>query len=91
MLTSVYMDLPEYLFKNKISVIKFAKILGTERTYVHRWMSGDRIPSKNMLQKISNATEGQITRFDQLLDKRKIDEEKDSASHLRSAERKKEK
>jgi transcriptional regulator with XRE-family HTH domain len=83
------MDLPEYLFKNKISITKFAKILGTQRPYVHCWLNGTRIPSKNMLERISGATDGQITRFDQLLDKRQANEEKDNASHLRSGNRKK--
>lgn len=70
--TSVNMDLREYLFRHNVTTTDFAKKLGVTRVYVHKWMDGSRVPSKDTLNRISELTKGVITTLEQLIDARKL-------------------
>jgi transcriptional regulator with XRE-family HTH domain len=84
LMTSVNMDLREYIFRNNISISDLAKRLDTARQYIYRWLDGSQFPSKKLLEKISVLTEGKITKFDQLMDRRLNDQKKDRGSDKES-------
>lgn len=83
-MTSVNMDLREYIFRNNITLSDLAKRLNTPRTYIYRWLAGLQFPSKELLEKISILTDGQITKFEQLIDRRRDDQKKGSGSDKKS-------
>jgi len=71
------MDLREYLFQSNLTVAELARKLGVTRVYLHYCLKGSRIPSKELLTKISELTNGQITKFEQLVDGRFCGQKKD--------------
>ncbi len=59
------MKLSDYLAKNKISPNKFGEMLGVKsRMTIYRYLNYSRVPSKKMMQKIFELTEGQVTWHD---------------------------
>lgn len=54
------MDLNEWLFKNKVSKVDFAKRLKINRQYLHHVMSGRAIPSRALALDIYTATQGRV-------------------------------
>jgi transcriptional regulator with XRE-family HTH domain len=45
-----------YLDRNEIAQVEFARRLGVSQPTVWGWVSGDSLPSAEMLKKISNET-----------------------------------
>jgi transcriptional regulator with XRE-family HTH domain len=58
------MQLATYLSQKAISDGDFAEAIGVTRQAVHRYKSGERFPERAVLQKISEATEGNVTAND---------------------------
>lgn len=59
------MNLKHYLDLHKISITKFAEKIGLKsRASLHRYINGSRVPSLKILQKIEQATDGQVTARD---------------------------
>lgn len=56
------MQLRDYLTANNLSYGAFAKLIGAKngRT-VHRYVTGDRRPRRDMIKAILRATDGQVT------------------------------
>ena len=56
------MTLKEYLEKEELTPTAFGKLLGLKsRASVLRWLSGERVPSKDNMLKISLVTNRQVT------------------------------
>jgi len=55
------MQLREYLFYNRISIVDFAKSIGASRTYISTIVNGKAVPSKWLAKEIESATSGQVT------------------------------
>ena len=60
------MTIREYLDTNSLTVTKFADDLGVGRVMVHRWISGDAVPSLESATKIVELTGGSVTTDDLL-------------------------
>jgi transcriptional regulator with XRE-family HTH domain len=84
------MDLREYLFKNNLTIVRLAKILNANRQYIHAWLRGDISPSQDLLNKIKTLTNGQISTFEQLVDRRLYGKTKDSSGNRSKKKRPKE-
>lgn len=56
------MNLSEYLNKTGTSAENFASLIGAgSKATVYRYLAGTRRPSEGMMQKIKEATNGQVT------------------------------
>ena len=63
------MKLREWLFKTRISVKDFSKLLGINRSYMHTIMNGSQIPSQRILDRIKDVTIGQVSKIEELSEK----------------------
>lgn len=54
------MNLRPYLDENKISPAEFAKTIKVEPASVHRYLTGERIPRLEILERIVRATNGTV-------------------------------
>lgn len=55
------MNLREYLTATRTPVVAFARQLGVHPQAVHRYLTGERTPRKNILKQIITLTAGQVT------------------------------
>ncbi len=56
------MKLKHYLIMHQMTPAEFARQLGvTSRTTIHRYVNGERMPSPEMMRKIYDATNGEVT------------------------------
>lgn len=62
------MKLREWLFKTRISVKDFSKLLEINRSYLHTIMNGSQIPSARILYRINEVTIGQVSKLEDLVD-----------------------
>jgi transcriptional regulator with XRE-family HTH domain len=62
------MNLREWLFKHQLKITYFAAVLKVDRTYVHKWMKGQRIPSEKIMKKIREMTIDQVGSLEDLKD-----------------------
>jgi transcriptional regulator with XRE-family HTH domain len=46
------MNLREWLFGKRISITFFAALMKVDRSYVHRWLKGNAVPSDAIMEKI---------------------------------------
>ena len=76
------MNLRDWLYKVRLSVSYFAALINVNRSYVHMWMRGYKIPSQRIMSKIQEITINQVTEKEQLIDD-KIRKKKKS-KHLQS-------
>jgi transcriptional regulator with XRE-family HTH domain len=58
------MQLATYLSQKEISDGDFAEAIGVSRQAVHRYKTGERFPERAVLQKIAEATGGNVTAND---------------------------
>lgn len=54
------MDLRAYLSTNKISLPAFAELVGVSVQAIHRYVSGDRMPRLEVLEKIKEVTGNKV-------------------------------
>ncbi|MFC5423241.1 helix-turn-helix domain-containing protein [Bosea eneae] len=55
------MKLAEYLRTRDMKPAEFARIVGTHRQNVSRWMNGIAVPRPDDLRKILEVTDGKVT------------------------------
>ena len=55
------MDIRTYLKTSDISVATFAETLGLSPQAVHRYITGERTPRRDVIRKIVDASDGAIT------------------------------
>ena len=60
------MDLREYLFRKKISVTDFGKIVNYSRAHISKIIHGKQQPSKKLAEAIEKATNGEVKAKDLL-------------------------
>jgi DNA-binding transcriptional regulator YdaS (Cro superfamily) len=58
------MKLADYLAKNGIKPAQFARLVGTSRQNVHRWLQGTAMPRVDQCWEIQRATKGNVTMVD---------------------------
>ncbi len=58
------MKLKDWLDKNGVTEVDFAKKIGTSYMSVNRYVNDKRIPRKPVMKKIFNKTDGQVTSAD---------------------------
>lgn len=58
------MQLASYLTLRGISDSDFAERIGVKRQSLHRYKTGERFPERSVLQKIAEATNGEVTAND---------------------------
>jgi transcriptional regulator with XRE-family HTH domain len=46
------MNLREWLFTQRLSIKYFAGLMRVDRSYVHRWLKGTRLPSEDIMKRI---------------------------------------
>lgn len=61
------MKLREWLFRHRMSVTSFAKVVKTGRVYIHHWMRGVK-PSEQKMRRVREITNGEVDTFQDLLD-----------------------
>lgn len=64
------MNLKEWLFMQRLSITVFAGLLKVDRTYVHRWFTGKKIPSDEVMERIRTLTMGNIDSKEDLKDEK---------------------
>lgn len=62
------MNLREWLFKNRMRIIFFAALMKVDRSYVHRWMKGECVPSAKLMSKIKEISMDEICKPEDLID-----------------------
>jgi len=62
------MNLREWLFKQRLSITFFAALMKVDRTYVHRWFTGQKVPSEDVMERIREISMGQVTNKEDLKD-----------------------
>lgn len=55
------MRLKDFLKDQEISAVKFAETIGVSQPAVGLWLSGKRMPEPEVLERIIEATKGQVT------------------------------
>ena len=55
------MDLREYLFRKRISIVKFSKNLDCSRDHISRIIHGKLKPGKRLAADIERLTDGEVT------------------------------
>lgn len=63
------MDLREYLFRHRLSVVDFSKIIECDRAYLSKIVNGKLKPSKRLAKDIEEATNGEVTASELLEEK----------------------
>ena len=58
------MKLPDYLAQHGLSEGAFAEAIGCSREAVRRYCKGERIPDRETMPKIADATQGSVTAND---------------------------
>jgi hypothetical protein len=66
------MKLRRWLFERRLKITDFAKLMKTGRCYVHHWMAGVK-PSEEVLSRVKEITQGEVSTFDDLIDERVAD------------------
>ena len=66
------MKLKEYLKLNKISNKEFSKLIGITPVSLSRYISGERIPEKEIVLKIFEFTHGSVSPDDFYFQKKKL-------------------
>ena len=64
------MKLREWLYRARITIKDFSTSLEIDRSYLHMLMRGDRIPSDELMIKITQATSGKVKKITDILDKK---------------------
>ncbi len=54
------MDLREYLFHKRLTVVEFSKIVDYSRDHISRIIHGHKTPSKKLARAIEKATDGEV-------------------------------
>lgn len=54
------MDLREYLFRKRISVTDFGKMLNYSRAHLSKIIHGKQLPSRKLAEAIEKATHGEV-------------------------------
>lgn len=54
------MDLREYLFRQRLSVTEFGKIINYSRAHISKVVHGKQQPSKRLAEAIEKATHGEV-------------------------------
>lgn len=54
------MDLREYLFKNRMTLVEFSRVVDFNRDHLSRVMHGRKRPSKKLARIIEKATNGHV-------------------------------
>lgn len=54
------MDLREYLFHNRLSIVQFSEMVYSSRTHMSAIVHGKLRPSKRLAKLIENATNGEV-------------------------------
>lgn len=62
------MNLRKWLFRHRMKIGELAELLQIDRGYIHRWMTGRRKPSIELLSRISQLTSGKVKDFEDLID-----------------------
>ena len=65
------MKLRDWLDRCKLSVVQFAGIIKVDRSYVHKWMRGEYVPSKKIMDRIRDVTLEKVFVFDDLVTKKR--------------------
>lgn len=55
------MELREYLFRKRIKLTEFSKLINYDITYISKIINGSRKPGRKMAEIIEKATEGEVT------------------------------
>lgn len=55
------MRLSDYLEKNRLTQTAFAELIGADQGQIARYVSGERLPRRDLMQKIIDATDGAVT------------------------------
>ena len=63
------MNLRDWLYKTRITVKDFSKLVRVNRSYLHTIINGSCIPSKKILKRISEVTIGQVSELADLVDR----------------------
>ena len=62
------MKLREWLYQKRMTIRDFSNLIGYNRTYIHAWMSGKKIPSKRIRDKVNEFTMGKVKKVEDLVD-----------------------
>ena len=62
------MNLREWLFKQRLSITYFAGLMKVDRTYVHKWMQGLKVPSDDLMERIREISMDEVYEKEDLKD-----------------------
>jgi len=63
-----HMNLREWLFRRRLSITFFAALMKVDRSYIHRWMKGDYIPSPKIMDRIREISMDEVNEYEDLKD-----------------------
>lgn len=58
------MRLGDYLERHRLTQTEFAKVIGADQGQIARYVSGERLPRRDVMQRIIDATHGEVTAND---------------------------
>ena len=65
------MKLRKWLFINELSITYFAATMKIDRSYVHMWMRGKKVPSGEIMGRVRKFTMGKVSELRDLKDEKK--------------------
>jgi predicted transcriptional regulator len=71
------MTLREWLKKVRLSITSFSQLIKVDRSYIHSWMKGRKVPSKWIMERVKEVSMDQVI---QLQDKEMCDGKKEKES-----------
>lgn len=72
------MNLREWLFSKRMSITFFAAVMKVDRSYVHRWLKGNNVPSDYIMDRIREISLDKVYHKEDLKDVQVSREDKEN-------------
>jgi transcriptional regulator with XRE-family HTH domain len=76
--------LRDWLYQKRLSITFFAALLHVDRTYIHKLMKGQKIPSDKLMEKIREISLDEIYNKEDLIDEKRERREKEIPEKYRN-------
>lgn len=72
------MNLREWLFSKRMSITFFSAVMKVDRSYVHRWLKGNNVPSDYIMDRIREMSLDKVYHKEDLKDVQVSREDKEN-------------
>ena len=79
------MNLREWLFSKRMSITFFAAVMKVDRSYVHRWLKGNNVPSDYIMDRIREISLDKVYHKEDLKDVQVSREDKKTSQETQTS------